>query len=207
MAWPATPKHAHICASRRSECKPIGGNITYPSLWRLTQGTQQKLQIHGEGPGHDGRRWRPVKLQTFLRGNSPKFFTVSSQPALEVTTVAKRAEVPRTAPSPSRNPNVDFLETEMDWLLLHHFQNDTFHTLSLVAGRAQTAWRTQMLLDCAKHSFLRHAVLSITASHVAAESDDVLDTYARCASKYLDTAMERMSTASGVTALRTSSRS
>ncbi|KAK3073969.1 hypothetical protein LTR53_003973 [Teratosphaeriaceae sp. CCFEE 6253] len=86
-------------------------------------------------------------------------------------------------------------------LLLRHFQQHTFHTLALCTDRAEQTWRDRVLASCATHSYLRYAVLSITAGHVASQPHRARSVYyAHQAGKYLDKAMQRMSTAVGVTA-------
>jgi len=163
--------------------------------------TQKRMQAHwrvehpsGTSDRDGSNRGMPVRLQTFFRGNNLRYFIVSDGAVTKQLVVASKAVLTGTAPTS------DFFQAETDWLLLRHFHEETFHTLSLCSKQAQDAWRGRILQSCATHVFLRHAVLSITASHVASKSIDVRNVYAQHASSYLNTAMDRMSDAGGVTA-------
>jgi len=175
--------------------------------------TEKRMQAHWR-EHHPGRvnveskpglpRWRPTKLQNFLRGNNLRYFIVSDRPT---PTKAGRRELESQSSletsmtrSFSQIPHADPRETELDWLLTHHFFETTSRNLSLCATRSQDAWRDKMLQHCATHPFLRYAVLSITASHVAWRCVDVRDVYTYQASRYLQMAMDRMSRVAGVTA-------
>ncbi|KAK0906134.1 hypothetical protein LTR02_006162 [Friedmanniomyces endolithicus] len=175
--------------------------------------TEKRMQAHWREhhPGkadaetqHRLPRWRPAKLQTFLRGNNLRYFIVSDRPT--PTTPGRRELESQTilesslTNSFSHIPHADPRETEVDWLLTHHFFETTSRNLSLCATRSQDAWRDKMLQNCATHPFLRYAVLSITASHVAWRCVDVSNVYAYQASRYLQMAMDRMSRVAGVTA-------
>lgn len=112
-------------------------------------------------------QWRPVKLQTFFRGNQLKYFVVSesstlaSQPQME-------PEVHRKCPSLETGPPpADDSHWSADELsLIEHFISYTSFDMGHDSESRQM-WQTAASSLAYKHNFLKHGLLAVSALHRA----------------------------------------
>ena len=139
-----------------------------------------------------GFQSKQVNLQTFFKGNSLRYFTVAdncSEPQSQDDNNALAEADPsllKSLPFPNTN------ETSIEWLLTKQFFDYSYNSLLPVIG-TQESWRSQMLRVCAGASFLRYAVLSVTANHIAFEHPESRRLYGSEANRYRYLAIKTLS--------------
>lgn len=112
-------------------------------------------------------QWRPVKLQTFFRGNQLRYFVVSessilaSQPQMEPE-VHSECISPETGP-----PLADDSNWSADELsLIKYFISYTYFDMGHDSESRQM-WQTAASTLAHKHNFLKHGLLAVSALHRA----------------------------------------
>lgn len=160
--------------------------------------TAKRMQAHWRADHYDGTyartvadlRCRPVKLQSFFKGSSLRYFIVANHnpdSLSPLSTLSNMSKASLLRRSPSSNPN----ETPMDWMLTKEFGEHSFSTLLPTKG-TRASWRDQMLQVGIVTDFLRYALLSMTASHVAYEFPFSRQTYSCEATKYRQMAIRSL---------------
>lgn len=172
----------HICI--RSGCQHLCATLKRMQAHWTVEHSRANQQPKEE-------RSRPVKLQTFFRGGGLRYFVVTS-----------KAHV--YSPEPSSSPELGFpmqlarvlpitncSETTMDWLLTKEFHDRSFISV-LPAKSTRHTWRDNMLQVGAARDFLRYAMLSVTANHVAFEYPESRRLYRSEADRYRNLAIQNL---------------
>ncbi|KAG4430951.1 hypothetical protein IFR05_013559 [Cadophora sp. M221] len=131
------------------------------------------LAVHGDA-ARVGLDWKPVRLQTFFRGNLLKYFSdrlalnggaksvvngfVADEMTYEHDTIIHEDIVPSRATSPT-------LDTS-DAGLLKHFTTNTASTISTNPA-TRLLWETAIPFLAKNNIFLHHGILSCSALHLA----------------------------------------
>jgi hypothetical protein len=116
----------------------------------------------------DGAQWRPVRLQTFFRGNQLRYFIVceSSTPTSE----AKRSSDLDSAISPIETEPGDDTDysnwSPADLELLENFRTSALLDIC-ESLEFKGLWQTIIPQLACHHSFLKHGVLACSALHLA----------------------------------------
>jgi hypothetical protein len=118
----------------------------------------------------DTARWRPVRLQTFFRGNQLKYFVVSENPVS--TPEQENNAALNGEPFGNGTDTLKFPPTchshfkEEAHLLLEHFQQHTYLDIGYSSGTKEL-WRTVIPEIASNHPFLKYGLLACSALHLA----------------------------------------
>ncbi|EME45633.1 hypothetical protein DOTSEDRAFT_79559 [Dothistroma septosporum NZE10] len=134
-------------------------------------------------------RSRLVKMQTFFRGSGLRYFRVAHDSKHNVS-AQPTSDADSNLPL-ARDPSGGDEDTDIEWLLIKKFHEHSFLSVRPTKSTRQS-WRDQMLQVGASIGFLRYAILSITASHVAYEHPDVRWMYGPQADRYRELATKSL---------------
>ena len=146
--------------------------------------TAKRMQAHwrlehprtSERSGAEGFPFRRVKLQTLFKGNNLRYFIVAQNSRSSKI----RFRVSSTLQKPLSVD--DIYESSTEWLLTKQFFEHSYSSLLPVTG-TEEPWRGQMLRAGANADFLRCALLSVTANHVAFEHPESRQPYCELADR------------------------
>lgn len=136
----------------------------------------------------DHKKCRPVKLQTFFRGSNLQYFEVSISARTD-------NELDQEGLPGSRLkeplPN-DSNDSSAEWSLIKHFEEEAHASLIPAKCTAQASWR-DLSLQAGEHAdYLRYALLSLTAHHVAFRHSESRELYSEEADKYRNLAISTL---------------
>ena len=118
------------------------------------------VTFHGQS-GVEGINWRSVKLQTFFRGSHLHYFIVNpvdDQPSQSIERLASNLNS-NTSLASCNGPDLNIR-------LLEHYTTVTYKTL-VQREEGEEFWRTSILRLAQEHTFVMHAILAISALHLA----------------------------------------
>ncbi|KAK3699763.1 transcription factor [Vermiconidia calcicola] len=135
---------------------------------------------------------RQCTLQTFFHGINLKYFIVADCGNVNI---CRRSSPSTESPDPSLQrslPGLDVYATSIEWLLAKQFSGDSYSTVLPVIG-SKDSWRDQMLQISASYRFLRYAMLSVTANHIAFECPESRQRYGCEADRFRGEAIKALS--------------
>ena len=121
--------------------------------------------------GVEGVDWRPVAIQTFFRGAHLRYFIVN--PNCHETSTQQASDGPAAHSNTSNTSHADentitrsSVNPEINSSLLDHYMTKTYKTL-VQREEGEELWRTSIFELAQEHLFVMHALLAISALHLA----------------------------------------
>ena len=129
------------------------------------------VTMHGQS-GVEGINWRFVKLQTFFRGSHLRYFIVNpvdDQPSQSTEPLPGSQGLVGEQLTGNPNSNTSLApcnDPDLNARLLEHYTTTTYKTL-VQREEGEEFWRTNILQLAQEHAFVMHAILAISALHLA----------------------------------------